>query len=176
MREIIACHVESVKRLDEKKGVGKAGENNGEYCWSDPCIPGGYGNGKQEQRICHVAEVEALQKKRPPERHGDGKRRKTVAKQGRAGNLQFEVRSGHGSPRLDYVRARSRNRLSEEKDHTAEALARRGSGVFAGRCVRYPPLLKPLLLPDGTVFTELVDSRIVRARKLRSNEICLPAS
>src|SRR6267154_2830658 len=47
--------------------VGEAGENNGEYCWPDPCIPDGYGNGQQEQRICHVAEVEALQEKRPPE-------------------------------------------------------------------------------------------------------------
>ena len=129
MREIIACYVESVKRLDEKKCVGKAGENNGQYCWSGPCIPDGYGNGKQEQRICHIAEVEALQKKRPPERHGDGKRRETIAKEGRAGNLQFEVLSGHGSPRLDRTRAGFRNRLSEEKDHTAEASARRGSGV-----------------------------------------------
>src|ERR1700676_2760275 len=129
MREIVPCHVETVKRLDEKKGVGKARENNGKYCWSDPCIPDGYGNGKQEHRICHVAEVEALQKKRPPERHGDGKRRKTVAKEGRAGNLQFEGRSGHGSPCLDCVRAGLRNRLSEEKDHTAEVSARRGSGV-----------------------------------------------
>src|ERR1700676_5375670 len=104
MREIIACYVESVKRLDEKKGVGKAGENNGKYCWSDPCVPDGYGNGKQEQRICHVAEVEALQEKRPSERHGDGKRRKTIAKHRRAGKLQFELRSGHVSPRLDCVR------------------------------------------------------------------------
>src|ERR1700688_4996503 len=108
-----------------RQGVGKAGENNGEYCCPDPCIPDGYGNGKQEQRICHVVEVEALQEKRPPERHGDGKRRHAIAKHGRAGDLQFEVRSGHGSPRVDCFRAGFRTRLSEEKDHTAEASARR---------------------------------------------------
>src|SRR6202521_1682240 len=96
VREIIACYVKGVNRLDEKIGVGEAGENNGKYCWPDPCIPDGYGDGKQEQRICHVAELEALQEKGPSERHGDGKNCETVAKHGRAGNLQFEVRSGHG--------------------------------------------------------------------------------
>src|SRR5260370_8944973 len=47
--------------------VGEAGEDNGEYCWPDRCIPDGCGNGQQETRICHVAEVEGLQGKRPPE-------------------------------------------------------------------------------------------------------------
>src|ERR1700716_1467937 len=100
MREIIACYVESVKRLDEKKGVGKAGENNGNYCWSDPCIPNGYGNGKQEQRIRHGAALKALQEKRCSRRHGHGKHCKTVKKYWRTGNLQFEVRSRHVSPRV----------------------------------------------------------------------------
>jgi hypothetical protein len=39
-----------VNRLDEKIGVGEAGENNGEYCWPDPCIPDGYGNGRRPIR------------------------------------------------------------------------------------------------------------------------------
>src|ERR1700730_4976496 len=132
MREIIACYVETVKRLDEKIGVGKAGENNGKYCWSDPCIPNGYSNGKNGERICHIAEVEALQKKRLPERHGDGKRRKTIAKEGRADNLQLAVRSGHSSPRLDCVRAGFPNRLSKERHHSAEGSAGREGGVLAG--------------------------------------------
>src|ERR1700730_14970691 len=41
MREIIACYVETVKRLDEKIGVGKAGENNRKYYWCEHCIPNG---------------------------------------------------------------------------------------------------------------------------------------
>src|SRR5258708_4228809 len=81
--------------------VGEAGGNNGEYCKPDPCIPDGYGNGQQEQRICQVAEVEAHQEKRPPERHGDRKYCKTISKHGRAGDLQFEVQSSHGSPHID---------------------------------------------------------------------------
>ena len=101
MREIIACYVETVNRPDEKISVGGAGENNGEYCWPDPCVPDSYGNGKQEQRIRHVAELEAFQEKSPSERHGDGKDCKTVAKHGRGGNLQFEVRPGHGSAHID---------------------------------------------------------------------------
>ena len=40
-------------------------------------------------------------------------------------------------------------RLSEENHHTAQASARRGSGVLAGRCVLYPPYSAPLLSPDG---------------------------
>src|ERR1700676_1438054 len=135
MREILACYVKSVKRLDEKIGVGEAGENNSQYCWPDPCIPDGYGNGKQEQRIGHVAELETLQEKRHCKRHGDGKQCKTVAKHWRAGTLQFEVRSGHASPRIDCVRAGFRTRHSEVKDHTAEASARRASGALAGRCI-----------------------------------------
>src|ERR1700737_561555 len=134
MREIIACYVESVKRLDEKKGVGKAGENNGNDCWSDPCIPNGYGNGKQEQRIRPVAELKALQEKRCSQRHGHGKHCKTVTKYRRTGNLQFEVRSRHVSPRVACIIAGFRTRLSEEKDHTAEASARRAFRLLAGRC------------------------------------------
>src|ERR1700687_4937933 len=99
VREIIACYVEGVNRLDEKIGVGEGGENKRKSCWPDPGIPDGNGNGKQEQRICHVAELEALKEKRPSERHRDGKHCETVAKHGRAGNLQFEVRSGHCWPR-----------------------------------------------------------------------------
>jgi hypothetical protein len=33
--------------------------------------------------------------------------------------------------------------------------------MLAGRGVRHPPHSTPLLLPDGIVFTELVNSRIV---------------
>ncbi len=36
----------------------------------------------------------------PPKRHGDRKYRKTISKHGRAGDLQFEVRSSHGSPHI----------------------------------------------------------------------------
>ncbi len=59
----------------------------------------------------------------------------------------------HGSPRLDRVRGRYRNRRSERKHHTTEPSTRRGSGVLTGRCALYPP--------DGIVSTELVNSRIV---------------
>jgi hypothetical protein len=45
--------------------------------------------------------MEALQEKRHSERHGDGKHGEAVAKHGRAGNLQLEVRSGHRSPHID---------------------------------------------------------------------------
>src|SRR5260221_8255582 len=45
-----------------------------------------------------------------------------------------------------------RDQLSGGKHHTAEASARGGSGVLAGRCVRYPPHSTPLLLPDGIVL------------------------
>src|ERR1700675_3015186 len=62
---------------------------------------------------------------------------------------------------LGCVRAGFRNRPSEEKDHTAEASARRGSGVLAARCVLYPPHSMQLLLPDGVASTELVNSRMV---------------
>src|SRR6202171_3362546 len=92
------------------------------------------------------------------------RRRKTLQDRSEArASGQSAVRGSIGpwSPRLDCVRAGLRNRLSEEKDHTAEASARRGSGVLPGRCVRYPPNSTPLLLPDGIVFTELVNSRIV---------------
>jgi len=40
-------------------------------------------------------------------------------------------------------------RLSEGNHHTAQASARRGSGVLARRCVPYPPHSTPLLAPDG---------------------------
>ena len=40
-------------------------------------------------------------------------------------------------------------RLSEGNHHTAQASARRGSGVLARRCVPYPPHSTPLLSPDG---------------------------
>jgi len=39
-------------------------------------------------------------------------------------------------------------RLSEGNHHTAQASARRGSGVLTGRCVLYPPHSTPLLSPD----------------------------
>jgi hypothetical protein len=67
----------------------------------------------------------------------------------------------HGSPRLDRVRGRFRNRLCERKHHTTETLTRRGSGVLAGRCALCPPHSTPLLPPDGIVSTELVNSRMV---------------
>jgi hypothetical protein len=58
-----------------------------------------------------------------------------------------------------------RNRLSEEKHYTAEASTRRGSESFV-RNVRwalftYPTRATPLLLSNGIMFTEMVDSRIV---------------
>src|ERR1700687_5856118 len=163
MWEIIARYVESVNRLDEKVGVRQTGENNGEYCWPDPCIPDDYGDGNQEQRICHVVEVEALQEKRRAERHGDGNQCKTVAKDVRAGKLQLEVRPGHGSPRLDRVRGRSRDRLSEGGHHTVETSTRRGPGVLAGGCVLYPPNSTPLLLPDGIVFHPFAECLCARS-------------
>ena len=52
-------------------------------------------------------------------------------------------------------------RLSDGNHHTAEASARRGSGVLAGRCVLYQLHSTPLFLTDGIVFTELVNSRDV---------------
>ena len=67
----------------------------------------------------------------------------------------------HGSPRLDRVRGRFRNRRSERKHHTTEPSTRRASGVLTGRCALYSPYSTPLLPPDGIVSTELVNSRIV---------------
>ena len=67
----------------------------------------------------------------------------------------------HGSPRLDRVRGRFRNRRSERKHHTTETSTRRGSGVLTGRCALYSPHSTPLLPPDGIVSTELLNSRIV---------------
>jgi hypothetical protein len=67
----------------------------------------------------------------------------------------------HGSPRVDRVRGRFRNQLSERKHHTTGTSTRGGSGVLAGRCVLYPPHSTPLLPADGIVSTELVNSRIV---------------
>jgi hypothetical protein len=66
----------------------------------------------------------------------------------------------HGSPRLDRVRGRFRNRLAEGNHDTAEASIRPGSAVMAGvACsMRHTPLL---LLPGGIVFTELINSSIV---------------
>jgi hypothetical protein len=79
----------------------------------------------------------------------------------------------HGSPRLDRVRGRFRNRPSEGKHDTAEASIRPGSGVIAGRCVLYPPHSTLLLLPDGIVFTELVNSPIVGKSSLaRLGKVC----
>ena len=43
----------------------------------------------------------------------------------------------HGLPRLDRVRGRFRNRLSEESHDTAEASIRPKSGVMAGRFLRF---------------------------------------
>jgi hypothetical protein len=63
---------------------------------------------------------------------------------------------GHGSPRLDRVRAGFRHQPSEGNLHAAEASARRGSEVLAGRCVLCPPYSTLLLLS-----AELVNSRIV---------------
>jgi len=74
----------------------------------------------------------------------------------------------HGSPRLDRVRGRFRDWLSERKHHTAETSTRRGSGVLAGRCVLYPPQSTRSLRPDSIVFTELVYSRIVA-----NPEVCM---
>jgi hypothetical protein len=67
----------------------------------------------------------------------------------------------YAMPRLGRVRSRFRNLPSERKPHPAETSTRRGSGVLAGRRVRYPLHSKPVLRPDGIVFTELVNTRIV---------------
>src|SRR5260370_34789535 len=61
----------------------------------------------------------------------------------------------HGSPRLDRVRGRFRDRPSGRKHHTAETATRRESGLLAGRRVLYPPQATPPLLPDGIGLTEL---------------------
>ncbi len=81
---------------------------------------------------------------------------------------------------------RSATGFCEGRHGTAEALTRPRSGVLAGRCVLYPPHSEPLLLSDGIVFTELVNSRIagsteikvsvdgkrkISARRLHANEM-----
>jgi hypothetical protein len=57
---------------------------------------------------------------------------------------------GHGSPRLDRVRSRFRNRLSEEKSSYRKSLSRRWFGVLAGRCVLYPSHSTPLTRREVT--------------------------
>jgi hypothetical protein len=66
----------------------------------------------------------------------------------------------HGSPRLDRVRGRFRNRLPDRKHHTTETSTRRWSGMLAGRCVLYPPH-STVLPPLTAMFTEPVNSRMV---------------
>jgi hypothetical protein len=72
----------------------------------------------------------------------------------------------HGSPRRDRVRGRFRNQPSKGKHDTAKTSIQPGSGVMAGRCILYPPHSTLFLLPDGTVFAELVNSRKSPIRKL----------
>ncbi|SRR5258705_2634390 len=49
----------------------------------------------------------------------------------------------------------------KENNDTAEAPIRPGSGMMVGRCVLYSPHSTLLLLPDGIMFTEPINSRIV---------------
>jgi hypothetical protein len=45
-------------------------------------MPDGDGDGNQEQRIRHIAELEALQEKRRSERNANGKHCKAIAQDG----------------------------------------------------------------------------------------------
>jgi hypothetical protein len=84
----------------------------------------------------------------------------------------LEVWPGHGSPRLDRVRGRFRNRLSEANHHTVETATRRRPGVLAGGCVLYPPPPRRYSMADEIVLTELVNSRIVGEQEVIPKRGC----
>jgi hypothetical protein len=86
----------------------------------------------------------------------------------------------HGSPRVDRVRGRFRNRLSERKHHTTGTSTRGGSGVLAGRCVLYPPHSTPLLLLAELAYSRIVGKPelIVRPKRVHAiwRWVALPSS
>src|SRR5579863_7992607 len=51
MRNIVACHRQTVSRFDEKIVEGEKREDEGKNRWPKPPIPSRCGEGKQEQRI-----------------------------------------------------------------------------------------------------------------------------